>query len=168
MPVKQRRIQQKPILVKICDFKKYFKTNIKIWHDTIVRKIEKGEEKNNFWELVTENVSDDSIYELNKTCYSSLRYLHPLIKNREAYWIDANTLLKGYILKNTQVFRPIFSFPREKNFKLIRDDIVKFAKLFSSRSRNYLYKQALMENTKLPEEIIDEIVLFAWDILLLL
>ena len=37
--MKQRKKQQKPSLVGNTKFKKYFKTNIKVWHDTINRKI---------------------------------------------------------------------------------------------------------------------------------
>ena len=54
--MKQRKKQQKPSLVGNTKFKKYFKTNIKVWHDTINRKINKDEEKNDFWELLTEYV----------------------------------------------------------------------------------------------------------------
>ena len=100
------------------------------------------------------------------THYSNIRYQHPLVRKREAYWIDDNTLLKGYILKNISVFRPIFSYARER--KSCKNDIVKYSKIFSAKARSHLYKCVLMEITKLPEVLIDEIVLLTWDILLLL
>ena len=40
-----KKKQQNPSLVGNIKFKKYFKTNIKVWHDTINRKINKDEEK---------------------------------------------------------------------------------------------------------------------------
>ena len=126
--------------------------------------------KNDFWELLTEYVPSSMIYEPSEgyTRYSNIRYQHPLVRKREAYWIDDNTLLKGYILKNTSVIRPIFSHARERKSKQVRNDIVKYSKIFSAKARSHLYKCVLMEITKLPEVLIDEIVLLTWDILLLL
>lgn len=167
-----RKKQQKPVLVENTEFKKYFKTNINVWHNTINRKINKDEEKNDFWELLTEHVPNTLVYEPSEgdhyTRYSNVRYKHPLVEKREAYWIDDNTLLKGYVLKNTSVFRPIFSLSRERKLNRMRNDIVKYSKIFSAKARSHLYKCVLMETTKLPEVIIDEIVLLTWDILLLL
>jgi len=173
LPIKK---QQKTTIVTGHDFKKFFKTKIRIWHKNINRKVETEEEKNDHWDFVTEFVSDRYVYQAdinminNKKgkIFSTLRYLHPLVQKQQAYWIDDNTLLKGYKLKNTNVFRPIFTFKREHQLKVVREDILKFAKIFSSRSRSYFYKKTLLEITLLPEDIINEIVSLTWDIFLLL
>ena len=94
---------------------------------------------------------------------------HPLVKGGEAYWMDRDTICKGYELPNN-IFRPIFNYSREKQAFKVREYITKFVKIHVTHARRHLYKQELMKlhNKKIPVEIIEHISNYAWDIMLLL
>ena len=53
--------------------------------------------------------------------------MHPLIQNGTGCWINCNTILVGYTLKNnSEIFRPIFSNDREELLSMVRHDIKKY------------------------------------------
>ena len=95
-------------------------------------------------------------------------YSHPDIESGKAYWTETNILLKGYILKNTQILRPVFQDKREEYNIEVRRDIIRYAKMYAAESRNSLYNSSLLELTNLPQDVIDIILQMSWDILLLL
>ena len=79
---------------------------------------------------------------------------------REAYWL----------WRGCQLLRPVFDISREKKAYEIRKDMTQLAKISAAQSREHLYKQELMKvhNRVLPEEIVEYIARYAWDIMLLL
>ena len=81
-------------------------------------------------------------------------------KRREAYWL----------WRGCQLLRPVFDMKREDKAYKIRKDITTLAKISAARSREHLYKQELMKvhNGDLPEEIVEYIARYTWDIHLLL
>ena len=86
-----------------------------------------------------------------------------------------NTSLQSYhspywFWRGHQLLRPIFDYSRERKAYQIREYMVSIAKISAAQAREYLYKQELMKvhNGKLPEDIIDYIARYTWDILLLL
>ena len=93
---------------------------------------------------------------------------HPLVNSGEAYWLNKTQLCTGYTIGN--VFRPVFNYSREKQAFQVRKYITKFAKIHATHTRSHLYKQELMKlhNKTFPEEIVDYIAQYAWDIMLLL
>ena len=93
---------------------------------------------------------------------------HPKVLKGIAFWVNETYICVGYNIG--EVYRPIFNYKREELAFSVRKDIVKFAKIFSSRSRHHLYKKELMKlhNKKIPTEIIEYIANYAWDIMLLL
>ena len=93
---------------------------------------------------------------------------HPLVKAGKAYWVTGTQLCTGYTIGN--VFRPIFNYKRENIAFEVRKYITKFAKIHVTHARSHLYKQELMKlhNKTFPEEIVDYIAQYAWDIMLLL
>ena len=77
---------------------------------------------------------------------------HKLVDKGSAYWIDHNTLLTGYTLKNTNIWRPIFSGKREKIFSKLRYEIKKYGG-FIRKLRQNIVRRGLL-STKLPIDII--------------
>ncbi len=69
-----------------------------------------------------------------------------------------------------QLLRPIFDISRERKAYEIRTYMTTIAKISAAQSREHLYKQELMKvhNRVLPEEIVEYIARYAWDITLLL
>lgn len=93
---------------------------------------------------------------------------HPLVNKGLAFWVDKTNICIGYNIG--EVFRPIFSHARERQAYGVRKCIVLYAKIFASKARHALYKKELMElhNKKIPDEIIEHIAGYTWDIMLLL
>jgi len=93
---------------------------------------------------------------------------HPLVNKGIGYWINKKTICTGYNIG--KVYRPIFNYKRETMFHAVRKDIVRYAKILVSQSRDHLYKKELLKlhNRKIPEEIVEHIANYAWDIMLLL
>jgi hypothetical protein len=75
-----------------------------------------------------------------------------MVDKGSAYWIDNNTLLTGYTLKNTNIWRPIFSGKREKIFAKLRYEIKKYSG-FMRKLRQNIVRRGLLA-TKLPTDII--------------
>lgn len=122
--------------------------------------------KNNYW--ITKPVLIMDIY----NCYPDTdkweKANHPLVNKNIGFWINKTYICVGYNIAG--VFRPIFNDRREKLLYSVRRDIVKYAKILSSNSRDYLYKKEIMKmyNKKLPIELVEHIANYAWDIMLLL
>tara|TARA_B110000977_G_scaffold116337_1_gene150278 strand:- start:1238 stop:1732 length:495 start_codon:yes stop_codon:yes gene_type:complete len=97
---------------------------------------------------------------------------HPLVNKRWAFWVNKTYLCIGYDIQTVEgkVFRPIYDHIREIQALEVRKDIVKYAKILVSEARHALYKKELMElhNKKIPDEIIEHIAGYTWDIMLLL
>ena len=76
------------------------------------------------------------------------------------YW-----LWRGHLL-----LRPIMDHSREEKAYEIRKYMTTIAKIAAAQSREHLYKQELMKvhNGDLPEEIVEYIARYTWDIHLLL
>ena len=83
-----------------------------------------------------------------------------LVSSFKAYWF-----WRGH-----QLLRPIFDYSREKKAYEIRTYMTQIAKISSAQAREHLYKQELMKvhNGYLPEEIVEYIARYTWDIHLLL
>jgi hypothetical protein len=93
---------------------------------------------------------------------------HPKVKKGLAFWVNKTYICTGYDIGS--VFRPIFNHKREKLALNVRICIVRYAKILASSARNHLYKKELMKlhNKKIPEEVVEHIADYAWDIMLLL
>ena len=75
-----------------------------------------------------------------------------------------------WLWRGNQLLRPIFDDSREKKAYEIRTYITQIAKISAAQAREHLYKQELMKvhNGYLPEEIVEYIARYTWDIHLLL
>ena len=75
-----------------------------------------------------------------------------------------------WLWREHQLLRPIFDYSREKKAYEIRTYMTQIAKISSAQAREHLYKQELMKvhNGYLPEEIVEYIARYTWDIHLLL
>ena len=96
------------------------------------------------------------------------KYNNKEVLSNTAEWLEGDVLLRGYILRNTTILRPIFQIKREEFSLAVRKDITRYAKIFAARARHTLYNKALVTYTKLPQDIIDIITQMSWDIMLLL
>jgi len=108
-------------------------------------------------------ILEDDIYD----CHPC-RDNHPLVNKGIGYWINKKTICTGYNIG--KVYRPIFNHKRETMFFAVRKDVIRYAKILVSQSRDYLYKKELLSlhNRRIPEEIVEHIANYAWDIMLLL
>jgi len=72
--------------------------------------------------------------------------------------------------RRCQLLRPIFDISRERKAYEIRTYMTQIAKISAAQAREHLYKQELMKvhNGYLPEEIVEYIARYTWDIHLLL
>ena len=98
--------------------------------------------RDSYWKQETLNVDDDDIQLVpyfgepglpetdrrERRGWSSVAFKqHPLVHRGDAYWIYDNTLLTGYTLLNDKtIWRPIFSFKREKMLNMVRCAIKKY------------------------------------------
>ena len=75
-----------------------------------------------------------------------------------------------WLWREHQLLRPIFDYSREKKAYEIRTYMTQIAKISAAQAREHLYKQELMKvhNGYLPEEIVEYIARYTWDIHLLL
>ena len=75
-----------------------------------------------------------------------------------------------WLWRGHQLLRPVFDISREEKAYEIRKYITTIAKICAAQSREHLYKQELMKvhNGYLPEEIVEYIARYTWDIHLLL
>ena len=75
-----------------------------------------------------------------------------------------------WLWREHQLLRPIFDYSREKKAYEIRTYMTQIAKISSAQAREHLYKQELMKvhNGVLPEDIVEYIARYTWDIHLLL
>ena len=85
---------------------------------------------------------ENNEYKSDIDCSVALRK-HPLVDSGIAYWSTYDTLLIGYNLKNTDVWRPVFSRKREKLLCKVRHSIKK-----------YMAKRELSRITKLYNDVI--------------
>ena len=112
-------------------------------------------------------ILEDDIYDCHPRD-NKISQNHPLVNKGIGYWINKKTICTGYNIG--KVYRPIFNYKRETMFHAVRKDIVRYAKILVSKSRDHLYKKELLKlhNRKIPEEIVKHIANYAWDIMLLL
>ena len=85
--------------------------------------------------------------------------------------IDRNTTFHKYWLwRGHQLLRPVFDYSREEKAYEIRRYMTQIAKISAAQAREHLYKQELMKvhNGDLPEDIVEYIARYTWDIHLLL
>ena len=115
-----------------------------------------------------DNLIDWSAYRKYKIRITHEKYNNKEVMSNAAIWIDCDVLLRGYILKNTNILRPIFQVKREVIQFNARQAICSFAKIFAANARDTLYTKALLEYTQLPLDVIDIIIQMSRDILLLL
>ena len=122
--------------------------------------------KNNHW--ITKPVLIMDIYNCYPNTDKWVHHNHPLVNKGLAFWVNKTYICIGY--KWGDVFRPIFNYRRENQLYSVRRDIVKYAKILSSNARHSLYKKEIMKmhNKKIPVEIVEHIVNYTWDIMLLL
>jgi hypothetical protein len=84
---------------------------------------------------------------------------HPLVNSGDAYWANAVTLCLGYsLLGANDIFRPIFSYKRQKMIDEFQRNI---ARIVKKRNEKMAYV-AIVKIKKLPLVLIDEIISFAY------
>ena len=95
-----------------------------------------------------------------KKCNDKLiyrKYIHPKIRNESAYWINMYELCIGYVLKNNNnIFRPVFSYKRQKILDKINADIKK-PNIFWDKIKSR-YFNIMAHKKELPLYIIEYIV----------
>ena len=156
--------QQRPKLMTTSKYQRYLKLQLGVY----------GEHKE-YWQpnlkyvpqINPGNMRDWHSYREYKMNLIYDKYNNKEVLSNAAVWIG-DVLLRGYILKNTTILRPIFQVKREEISLANRKNICLFAKMFATQSRHTLYNKALLTYTKLPQDVIDIITQMSWDILLLL
>ena len=101
---------------------------------------------------------------------------HPLwndcwdyIRNTDS--LSYNNICIGYkLMSNHLIIHPRFDSKREQLFINARNDILEFAKIYTTMCREHLYKQELMNiqftnisKESIPEDVIRYILKFVWD-----
>ena len=158
--------QQRPKLMTTSKYQKYLN----------LQRGNYGGHKEEDWQPILRYVppiNPDNILDWHSYREYKMKLIYDKYNNKEvlskaAAWIDGDVLLRGYILKNTNILRPIFQIKREEFSLEVRKKICLYAKMFAAQSRHTLYNKALLTYTKLPQDIIDIITQMSWDILLLL
>jgi hypothetical protein len=80
---------------------------------------------------------------------------HPLVNSGEAYWSTNTKLCLGYKLEyNSNIFRPIFSYSRQKMINDFQDNINRIV-LKREEKRAYI---AMAKMKKLPIVLVDNII----------
>lgn len=86
---------------------------------------------------------------------------HPKVLSGEGYWITHNKLCIGYKLReNPEIFRPIFSYKRQRFLDKVNLDIKK-SKKFWDKVKSKYFKQ-LCKIKKVPIECSKHIVNFIY------
>jgi len=86
---------------------------------------------------------------------------HPLVESGSAYWIKPNKLCVGYeLIANPQIFRPIFSYKRQKILDKINSNIHDLTIYWNKVKSQYFV--TLAQKKELPLEIIRIIVMFIY------
>lgn len=87
---------------------------------------------------------------------------HPRVLSGEAFWISHNELCIGYISsKNASIFRPIFSYKRQRLLNRVNSDIMypyKFWNKVISKYFKMMYQVNIYEKRKIPIECIKHIL----------
>jgi len=87
---------------------------------------------------------------------------HELVLSGEAFWQTYNELCIGYVLESdNKVFRPIFSFSRQRILNELNEQFPTVVKSFWDNYRTR-YGYMLYTQTTLPKEIIFIILNFAY------
>tara|TARA_B100001996_G_scaffold224199_1_gene172550 strand:- start:120 stop:464 length:345 start_codon:yes stop_codon:yes gene_type:complete len=75
-----------------------------------------------------------------------------------------------WLWRGHHLLRPIMDYSREEKAYEIRKYMTTIAKISAAQAREHLYKQELMKvhNGDLPEDIVEYIARYTWDIHLLL
>ena len=90
------------------------------------------------------------------------------------YWLwypsNSSATVEERHSEQIQLLRPIFDISRERKAYEIRTYMTQIAKISAAQAREHLYKQELMKvhNGVLPEDIVEYIARYTWDIHLLL
>jgi len=117
-------------------------------------------EKYRKWYLLYNWGNNEFIMVKCKSVYN-LRYIHLLIKNGTAYWLNTNELCIGYILINDHnIFRPVFSYKRQQFLDNVNTDIKNYNKFWNRIKSRYYYTMA--HKKELPLEIIEKIVTYIY------
>ena len=94
---------------------------------------------------------------------------HALIDKGIGFWLNDHEIVTGYRLrKNPSIIRPIFSHNREKIFEKIKFHINRYTKFDVSLIRQTMIKKELMYIKKFPVDIINEILKWTYDPMILL
>jgi len=109
---------------------------------------------NNF-KIIKEKVKIDRCF----PCPYSVNFqrVHPRVLSGEAFWVSHNELCIGYISsKNQHIFRPVFSYKRQKILNKVNSDIINPHKFWNKVISNYF--KILYEKKNIPTECINIIL----------
>ena len=82
---------------------------------------------------------------------------NPRVLSGEAYWIDYNQLCIGYISsKNSDIFRPVFSYKRQKILDKVNSDIINPYNFWKNVISKYF--KTLYGKKNIPTECINHIL----------
>lgn len=119
------------------------------------------------WQIITHFVTPHKRFDCFRPNHWPFRKNHSLVIKGMAYWLNNETLVMGYnLLKDRNVYMPVFQPWKEKLNHELRMEIQKFAKFYAAEKRQKLYKKTLLGIPKLnilPEEIIHKIAHFTYD-----
>jgi len=84
---------------------------------------------------------------------------HPKVLSGEAYWITHDELCIGYELrKNSEIYRPIFSYSRQKLLNNVNKNIISPKKFWNKVKIKYFIE--LYRNKMLSVDCINYIIMF--------
>lgn len=94
---------------------------------------------------------------------------HPIVENGEGFWINDSEIVIGYRLrKNPSITRPIYNYRRELMFRKVKLYINRYMKFCIAIVRQKMIKKELIKIKFLPIVIIQNILRYSYDPLLLL
>jgi len=118
------------------------------------------------WQIITRIVPPHKQIDWGHSQWP-FRKNHPLVVKGIAYWMNNETLILGYnLLKDKNVYMPIFQPWKEELNSKLRLEIKYYAKFIAADMRQKLYEKTLLsisELNMLPSEIIHKIAHFTYD-----
>mgnify|MGYP006434244903 FL=1 len=118
---------------------------------------------NNRFRMLKYGVEFKEIYirKNNRITYLDFGRNHPMVLSGKAYWLNDRELCIGYELdSNHEIYRPIFSYKRQRLLDKIHLNIINPYKFWNKIKSKYFISLAKMYSKRIPIECVEHIVMF--------